>query len=274
MMTDSFAEYRDGPDQVIPVNHFRTWEPNGAVKLRIDSTGNGIGARAPISVPSRMAKIARENPNHDALRIRNPKTLEEKVWSWSQYHDEVRSMAKAFISFGLQRFEAVCILGFNAPEWSIANLAAIFAGGLAAGIYPTNGKEACQYILDVSNCGILVVEDQKQLDKIWDMRGDLPNIKKIIQYSGTPSHPGVLSWKDVMADGKSLPDADLEDRLRRIAVNQACTLVFTSGTTGNPKGVMLSHDNITFVSQCAATEYGWEMRKERILSYLPMSHVA
>jgi len=273
MMTDSFAEeYRNGPNQVIPVNNYRTWDADGAVKLRMDSAG--VGAVAPISVPGLLARTAREFPKNDAVRVRNPKTLEERVWTWSQYHEDVRSMAKAFISLGLQRFESVCILGFNSPEWVIADLACIFAGALATGIYPTNGKEACKYILEVSKCSILVVEDQKQLEKIWDIRGEIPNLKKIIQYNGTPSHPGVLSWKDVMADGASMPDHDLEDRLRRIAVNQACTLIFTSGTTGNPKGVMLSHDNMTFVAHAAVTEFGWEKGKERIMSYLPLSHVA
>ena len=104
-------------------------------------------------------------------------------------------MGKAFIDLGLKRFDSVCILGFNSPEWAIANLAAIFAGGLAAGIYPTNGTDACKYILEHSKCSILVVEDQKQLDKIWNIRNELPHIKTIVQYSGIPTHAGVISWK-------------------------------------------------------------------------------
>ena len=94
----------------------------------------------------------------------------------------------------------MCILGFNAPEWVISDVAAIFAGGFAAGIYPTNGPEvenlknnyitllfllnfsptqACKYILEQSSCSILVVEDGRQLDKVWALRDQLPNLKKV-----------------------------------------------------------------------------------------------
>ena len=76
---------------------------------------------------------------------------------------------KTFIQLGRQKYTTVCILGFNSPEWIISNVAAIFAGGFATGIYPTNGPDACKYILEHSRCSILVVEDQKQLDKIWNI---------------------------------------------------------------------------------------------------------
>ena len=182
-------------------------------------------------------------------------------------------MAKAFIDLGMAKYTSVCILGFNSPEWIIANVAGIFAGGFATGIYPTNGPEACKYILEHSRCNILVVEDQKQLDKVWSFRNDLPDLKKIVQYSGVPSSPSVISWKDLMNRGKSLGDESLDARLRGIAINRCSTLVYTSGTTGNPKGVMLSHDNITWTTKLAIRNFKLGPGA-RVLSYLPLSHVA
>ena len=182
-------------------------------------------------------------------------------------------MAKAFIDLGMARYTTVCILGFNSPEWMIADLAAIFSGGFATGIYPTNGPDACKYILEHSKCNILVVEDQKQLDKVWSYRNELPDLKKIVQYSGVPTSPGVVSWKDLLNRGNALPDDDLDRRLRSVAINQCSTLVYTSGTTGNPKGVMLSHDNIVFEVKAAIKSYNLS-KHCRILSYLPLSHVA
>jgi len=266
------SEMTSGPDQLVPCNNLVTWDMDGAVKIKMDRTG--FGSNAPMSVPGLMMKTVRENPDLPAMKDRDIKTGAERVWSWSDYLTEVRTVAKGFISLGLDRFESVCILGFNAPEWTISNMAAIFAGAMATGIYPTNGTEACQFILNDSKCSILVVEDQKQLDKIWKVRGELPHLKKIVQYSGLPNNPGVLSWKDLMSRGQSLGEEDLEDRLRRIAINNCCTLVYTSGTTGNPKGVMLSHDNITFSTSLAVELHKVEYRNTRVLSYLPLSHVA
>ena len=163
------------------------------------------------------------------------------------HYTEVRTVAKTFIQLGRQKYTTVCILGFNSPEWIISNVAAIFAGGFATGIYPTNGPEACKYILEHSRCSILVVEDQKQLDKVWSFRNDLPNLKKIVQYSGVPSHPSVISWKDLQNQGKTLEEDSLETRLRGIAINKCCTSVYTSRTTGNPKVITILHCSRLFI---------------------------
>jgi len=272
MREDDSGEYCNGPDQIIPCNNLITWEPTSPVKIRMENVG--FGNEQPVSIPTLIKRNATEVPNDPAMKAKDPKTGDETVWTWSDYHNDVRTVAKAFIDLGMEKYTSVCILGFNSPEWVIANCAGIFAGGFATGIYPTNGPEACKYILDHSKCNILVVEDQRQLDKVWNFRNDLPNLKSIIQYTGVPSSPTVLSWKDLLNRGKSIPDDTLESRLRGIAVNKCSTLVYTSGTTGNPKGVMLSHDNITWTTKLAARNFGMEKRNHRVLSYLPLSHVA
>jgi len=272
VMEEDTGSLVNGPDQIVTCNNAITWDPKGSVKIRMERTG--LGSKEPISIPGLLMKTAKENPHVPALKTREPKTGVEKTWTWTDYHQDVRTVAKAFISLGFARFDSVCILGFNAPEWVIADVAAIFAGGFASGIYPTNGPEACKYILEQSNCSILVVEDGRQLDKVWALRDQLPHLKKVVQYSGVPTHPGVLSWADLMSRGKEQEEEVLMARLRRIAINQCSTLVFTSGTTGNPKGVMLSHDNMTWNSINATQLYGMEHANTRVLSYLPLSHVA
>jgi len=272
VMEEDTSSLVNGPDQLVTCNNLITWDPKGSVKIRMERTG--YGSNEPISIPGLLMKTARENPHVPALKIREPKTGVEKTWTWTDYHQDVRTVAKAFISLGFARFDSVCILGFNAPEWVISDVAAIFAGGFASGIYPTNGPEACKYILEQSNCSILVVEDGRQLDKVWALRDQLPLLKKVVQYSGVPTHPGVLSWADLLSRGKEQEEEILMARLRRIAINQCSTLVFTSGTTGNPKGVMLSHDNMTWNSINATSLYKMEHANTRVLSYLPLSHVA
>ena len=101
------------------------------------------------------------------------------------------------------------------------------------------------------------------------------DLKAIVQYTGTPSQEGVLSWADLVKMGKSLPDEALDQRLKQVAVNQCCHLVYTSGTTGQPKAVMLSHDNLTFTAKIMHIVYGLkDVGQERNVSYLPLSHVA
>merc|ERR1719210_2978168 len=102
----------------------------------------------------------------------------------------------------------------------------------------------------------------------------LPELQSIVQYTGFPRSPGVESWESLLELGKAQDDSILMERLEAQAVNQACTLVYTSGTTGNPKGVMLSQDNITWTTQRAHEVYDWRYDHEQIVSYLPLSHVA
>ena len=85
---------------------------------------------------------------------------------------------------------------------------------------------------------------------------------------------GVLTWEQVMKLGAAESDSGLDQRLRNIAVNQCCVLGYTSGTTGNPKGTMLSHDNMVFTAKQNTDFFKWEHGCERVLSYLPQNHMA
>ena len=93
----------------------------------------------------------------------------------------------------------------------------------------------CKYIADNSRANIMVVEDEVQADKILALKHELPHLKAIVQYLGRPTREGVLSWEEVLEMGAEAEERELEDRLRRMAVNQCCTLIYTSGTTGRPK---------------------------------------
>ena len=104
------------------------------------------------------------HPNKPALHVeRNDEVV---VWTWREWFGDTMQCAKAMIHVGLSRFAGVCCIGFNSPEWLIADLAAIAAGGIAAGIYTTNAPDACQYVMDHCRCEIIFVENRKQLDKV------------------------------------------------------------------------------------------------------------
>lgn len=202
-----------------------------------------------------------------------------------EYYNSCRDAAKSFIHLGLERFESVCILGFNSPEWLMSNNGAILAGGFAAGIYTTNEPPACEFIIQDSSARVVVVDGQKQLDKVIAIRKRLPKLKAIVMYRDeTFSDPEgekdsslakVYTWKDFMKLGASVSDKVLEARMNAQKPGHCCTLIYTSGTTGNPKGVMISHDNAVWTAKANILHNPTITAGPlRVVSYLPLSHIA
>ncbi|XP_055353740.1 long-chain-fatty-acid--CoA ligase ACSBG2-like isoform X2 [Paramacrobiotus metropolitanus] len=261
-----------GPDELAPADSLWTTAPDGAVRLRSgdDPSTTGIPAE---SVVTWFNKTVDRDPSKEALKIkRDGKWL---TWTYLQYYEAVRTAAKAFINLGLEPFHAVGIAGFNSPEWFISDIGAIYAGGIAVGIYTTNSPEACLFNAVDSRANIIVVEDDKQLQKILQIRDQLPLLKAIIQYIGTPvqKYDNVYSWEEFMAKARGVPDSVLTERHKLISPNKCCTIIYTSGTTGNPKGAMLSHDNLIWTSKMAQESVGLN-KDDVFISYLPLSHVA
>lgn len=263
--------FLNGPDQVLPATSLSTSSANGRVKIRFEE--RGMGARKPISVPGILQKIAQEYSNHPALASKGEDNR-WKIVTYKEYEDSVRTCAKAFLKLGLKRYHSVCILGFNSPEWYISYLGAIYAGGFGTGIYTTNSPEACHYCAVKSYADIIVVEDKKQLDKILSIKDRLPALKAIVQYHGKPEVEGVISWEELMKIGREEPDAPLQNVLKTIGVNECCALVYTSGTVGNPKAAMLSHDNYTWDAEAIADYMKVNKANEILVTFLPLSHVA
>uniref|UniRef100_T1IGS3 long-chain-fatty-acid--CoA ligase n=1 Tax=Strigamia maritima TaxID=126957 RepID=T1IGS3_STRMM len=267
--SDSYeAPHQLGPDYIIPTKIPHVWNVKDPVKLNLQI---GDSKFPPQSVVTYLENGVKKYPNNCAmLTIRNNTKIQ---WSYTEYLTDVRTAAKGFIKLGLKRFAAVAIVGFNAPEWFISHFGAIFAGGLPTGIYSTNSADACFHILSDSAANIAVVENETQLEKILSIRSMLPNLKTIIQYSGKPTQYDILSWENLMLIGKSVPDEILDRRIRSLAINQCCAVIYTSATTGKAKGVMLNHDNIIYTIRFFV-KYVVVLPKGCQLSYLPLSHVA
>lgn len=262
----------DGPNQVLASDVDVTTKADGRVRIKM--TRDGPNSLDPLSVPGMLMESAKKYPDHPALVSRLDENGNKKTYTYKEYEAHVRTVAKAFIKLGLQRYHGVCILGFNCPEWFISEMAAIYAGGIVAGIYTTNSPEACRYCAERSRANVILVEDEKQLSKILQVKADLPHLKTIIQYEGTPKEAGVLSWEDVIKIGEAESDDKLNAVLKSIAANECCSIVYTSGTVGNPKAVMLSHDNLMQNARMAIDFFKILENQEQIVSYLPMSHVA
>uniref|UniRef100_A0A8C1WIX8 long-chain-fatty-acid--CoA ligase n=1 Tax=Cyprinus carpio TaxID=7962 RepID=A0A8C1WIX8_CYPCA len=242
------------------------------VKLRMETSG--LGSEPPMTIHQMFQATVQKYGGYPALRGKK-----EGTWvtlTYKEYYQHARAAARSFLKLGLERFHGVGILGFNSPEWFIADVGCILAGGLATGIYTTNSPEACQYVAGNCEANVLVVENNKQLVKILQVRDQLPHLKAIVQYKGELEQklPNVYTWAEFMKLGESIPEAELDAVIDSQKANECCTLIYTSGTTGNPKGVMLSHDNITWTATAAGLMTSLKMAEEEIVSYLPLSHVA
>lgn len=263
--------------RVLPADSYTTADPTKPVKLRLAS--EGVASLDPLSVPDLMNRTVRDYPDHPAMMYKNA----QKVWTpitYKEYQARVHKMAKVFIKLGLEPHHTVSVLAFNSPEWFVSELAAIHAGGIIAGVYTTNTAESVQHVLESSRSNIVVVDDAKQMEKIYAIKDKVPHLKAVIQTTA-PYAPyvkpedGYYRWSDLEEMNTDDVEDEFQNRVANIAINQCCCLVYTSGTVGNPKGVMLSHDSLTWDSYTIGKrldqiQYGSEV----LVSFLPLSHVA
>ncbi|XP_053449392.1 long-chain-fatty-acid--CoA ligase ACSBG1 isoform X3 [Nycticebus coucang] len=199
--------------------------------------------------------------------------------SYSQYYLLARRAAKSFLKLGLERAHSVAILGFNSPEWFFSAVGTVFAGGIVTGIYTTSSPEACQYIAHDCRANVIVMDTQKQLEKILKIWKQLPHLKAVVMYKEPPPEntANVYTMEEFMELGNEVPEETLDAIIDDQQPNQCCVLVYTSGTTGPPKGVMLSQDNITWTARYgsqAGDIQPAEVQQEVVVSYLPLSHIA
>lgn len=220
----------------------------------------------------RMQNNARVRPNAPAYYEKSG-----DAWvptPWHEFNEQVRQTGRALLALGVQPGNIVTILGFNRPEWVIMDLAAMLIGGAAAGIYTTNSASECQYVIKHSESPVLLLENERQWDKIKSVRDNLPALKHVVMMKGTTiDDEMVLTWEQFLAKGDDIPVEKIDESLDSLEMDQLATLIYTSGTTGPPKGVMLSHKNLARTAENALKVLTLDST-DSLLSYLPLSHIA
>uniref|UniRef100_A0A671WVM8 Long-chain-fatty-acid--CoA ligase ACSBG2 n=1 Tax=Sparus aurata TaxID=8175 RepID=A0A671WVM8_SPAAU len=253
------------------------WTSQGDAEVKLRMGESGLAAETPLTVNQMFTLAVERYGDYKALSWKEGE--QQKSLTYREYYQSCRTAAKSFMKLGLQRYHGVGILGFNSSEWFIADIGAILAGGFAVGIYTTNSPEACQYVAENCKANIIVVENHKQLQKILQVEDKLPHLKAIIQYKDAlkEKRPNLYSWAEFMELGRDEPDEPLDAIISSQKPNQCCSLIYTSGTTGQPKGVMLSHDNITWTALSTSRHVRLKdatLAQEVVVSYLPLSHIA
>lgn len=224
-------------------------------------------------IPELVRQQAQERPDAPAYYVR-----EGGSWNptpWRTFADEINRAARAMIANDVQAGDSVCILGFNRPSWIIADHACMAVGGAPAGIYTTNSPSEVQYIADHCEAKLIFLENQHQWEKVDKVRDQLPNLKYAVMFKGAEhiDDPLVLSWEAFLDSGNDTDEAEVDQRIAALKDDDVATLIYTSGTTGPPKGVMLTHGNISWTAG-AAIKMVRATHDDCALSYLPLSHIA
>jgi long-chain acyl-CoA synthetase len=225
------------------------------------------------TIPHRLLQRAKKSPNDPAYYVREGGGW--KSTNWGTYSDQVTRAGRALIALGLEPGDTVCILGFNRPEWTIMDLAAMGAGGAPAGIYTTCSPIEVRYIIAHAEAPLVLVENEEQWRKVKAERANMPQLKHVVTMKGAPAIADdmVMSWEEFMAKGDEVEEKVYLDRVAGLVPHALATLIYTSGTTGPPKGVMLSNHNLAWTASCAV-EITEPTPADRSLSYLPLSHIA
>jgi long-subunit acyl-CoA synthetase (AMP-forming) len=193
--------------------------------------------------------------------------------TWAEYREAVRLAARGLAALGVGSGTGVTVMGFSRPEWYVANIATMAAGGLPAGVYTTNTPEQCHYIAEHAEAVVAVVENPDYLERFLAIRGRLPRLRAVVVMEGEPSGEGVLSWAQLLERGSSIAEGEIDRRIGAARPEDVCTLIYTSGTTGAPKAVMLTHRNISWVAG-KVVELLDIRPEDRLIAYLPLSHIA
>jgi long-chain acyl-CoA synthetase len=239
-----------------------------------------IGVESPASILRRRAET---EPDRVALRVKT-----RGVWreiTWRDYWDNTETFAHALLAHGVDVGDRIAIHSENRPEWVYTDIGSIAARAACIGLYPTNPTPEVEYLLSNSGSRILIVEDQEQADKVLAIpRERVPAIEKIvyIERRGTDTYddPRLVSWDDFMEAGRRHREAFADAVARRMAEatdEDLCYLVYTSGTTGPPKGSMLTVRNLQFAGSVLQSDDGIVSPppnpNDFLVSYLPLCHI-
>ncbi len=193
--------------------------------------------------------------------------------SWHTVAARVRNAAKGLMALGVARGDRTSILSETRPEWVIADLASVCTGAADAPIYATNTAAQCAYVVRDSGAAVVFVSTAAQLTKLLAVRDTIPGAHHLVCFEEPPSRgEGVMTLAELEAMGASSGlDSELDGRIHALTRDTLLTLLYTSGTTGEPKGVMLTHGNL--LTNCeAARKHVHVDERDSTLSFLPLSH--
>jgi long-chain acyl-CoA synthetase len=218
----------------------------------------------------------RRRPDRPALRRRTGDGWE--MLTWADYGQAVREVTAGLAESGIEPGEHVGILSNNRVEWHVADFGILANGSVTVPLYQTSSAEQVAYILGHAEARVCFVENHALLARILEVRDDLPKLDRVVVFDNDVplDDPFLVSFADLRAGGAARLQREpglFDARADAVSPDHVATLVYTSGTTGPPKGAMVTHSNIMWTIRSAASLFQIG-EGERLLSFLPLSHIA
>ena len=242
------------------------------------------GSDAPVrvagctTVPELFWKRATERGDKVAIREKDFGIWNE--YTWADYGEQARLVGLGLKALGLERGDVVCIASEVNKEWMFADLGVICAGGVTNGVYPTDAPNQVEYLINDSGTRFYFAEDEEQLDKVLEVRDRTPTLERVLIFDmeGLRDFDDDLcmSFETLLELGRDYGDRNPEvwtDEIAKARPEDLMILTYTSGTTGPPKGAMITQRNMLFMMSILQRSYGIRETDEQ-LGFLPLAHVA
>jgi long-chain acyl-CoA synthetase len=224
-----------------------------------------------VTINRRISESVARNPDNPAISCKTGKQW--RTLSYREFDEKVRLFSLGLRSLGLERGDRIALLSENRPEWAIADVASLAAGAVTVPIYSTLPPAQVAHILADSGARAILVSDSKQFAKLDVSRSRCAELALFISMEPVESDIEVLCFDQILELGKLyIPSESYEDRRNSVRAADLASLVYTSGTTGEPKGTMLSHQN--FAAAIGMAEVWFPVKPtDTFLSFLPLCHV-
>jgi long-chain acyl-CoA synthetase len=236
-----------------------------------------VDQAATSTLPKLLQRNAEQDPKGPGIREKT-----RGVWqtlTWTGYRDQMRDLALGLASIGFRRGDKLSVVGDNRPQLYIAQLSAQVLGGISVPVYQDSIASELVYVLNHAETSIIVAEDQEQVDKALSLKDKLPKLRWIIYDDPRGlsfyDDPILRSYDSVLAEGRKFGEANpgfYDAELAKGGADDTAMIAYTSGTTGSPKGAMLSHRNMIATAE-AFIEVNEVKVGDNWLSYLPMAWV-
>lgn len=213
-----------------------------------------------------LALAAADRHSGDAMRAPGRAAI-----SYADFGRAIAEIAGGLASLGVEPGDHVAILSGTIPEWTLADFGAFCAGAVVVPVYHTNSPEECEYVLAHSTSKAVLLENAEQAAKIASIRDKLPDLEHVIVLTGEAE--GAITLTDVRARGAAGGEQLARERTAAVSPEDPATIVYTSGTTGPPKGCVLSHGNLLYTAGAYIDRLDLRAKPPVIFQYLPLAHV-